>query len=112
MEAIQTAHHAQAVIDGGGSRFGFTIELAADIVEQARLLELGQRTARRLQPASEMQQVISVRAQGARRELAKPLSIEEIVGPGDFPIVLVEEPIRGGAGGRSLLHNQSQGHRD
>jgi hypothetical protein len=58
-----------------------------------------------LQPEGEMQQVISVSAQGARRELAKPLSIEEIVGPGDFPILIVAEPIRRGTGGRRVLHH-------
>jgi hypothetical protein len=35
-EAIQTAQYAQTVIDGRGRGLGFTIELAADIVEQAR----------------------------------------------------------------------------
>jgi len=65
-----------------------------------------------LQPACEMQQVISVSAQGARRELAKPLSIEEIVGPGEFPALLIEKPIRGGTCGRGVLHHQSQSHND
>ena len=107
MEAIQRAQYAQTVIDGRGSRFGFMIELAADIVEQTSLIELGQRTARRLQPAGEMQQVICVSAQGAWRELAKPLSIEEIVGPGKFAILIVEEAIRRGTGGRRALQHES-----
>ena len=42
MEAIQTAEHAQAMVDGLGSGFGLFIELIADIVEQSRFIHLEQ----------------------------------------------------------------------
>ncbi len=43
--------------------------------------------------------VIGVGAQRARRELTKMLGIEEIVGPGNLVVGIVEQAIRTGSGG-------------
>src|SRR5215469_1833267 len=66
MKAIQTAQHAQAVIDGLRRGFGLVIELAANIVEQEGLVELRQRVPCRPQPTCQVEQVIGVSAQGAQ----------------------------------------------
>jgi len=63
-----------------------------------------------LQPACEMQQVISDKRARARGELAKPLSIEEIVGPGEFPALLIEKRYGEALAGEDVLHHQSQSH--
>src|SRR5208283_5617232 len=110
VEAIETAQHAQPMIDGGGRGLGVMIELAADIVEQARLVNLGERAACLVQPASQVQQVITVSAQGAQRKLTKPLGIEEVVSPGEFPALLIEQPIGRSASRHRIPQNEAQGH--
>jgi hypothetical protein len=74
-------------------------QLMADIVQQCGLRDFGKSLGLALKPTSEVQQVIGVGAQGARRELTEMLGIEEIIGPGNLVVGIVEQAIRTGSGG-------------
>src|SRR6516164_10655796 len=99
-------HNAQAMIHGLGSGFGFLVELMPDIIQQGGLADFRQRLWQRpfAPPTGEVQQVISVSAQRAQRQLANTLTIEEGIGPGDLLAMLVEQAIGRNAGqnGRSM----------
>src|ERR1700680_1621114 len=110
MEAIETVQHAETVIDGRGRGLGQLIELVADIFEQERLVDLGQRVSREVLPAGQVQQVIAVRAQGAQGELAQSLGVEKGVGPGELAVLLVEQSIGGDTGRRRVAQNESKVH--
>jgi len=84
MEAIQTAQHAQTMVDGRRRGWGLMIELEANIVEQEGLIELGQSLLGLVEPARQVQQIIGVSTQGAAGELANALGIEEGVRPSEF----------------------------
>src|SRR5215472_18806799 len=98
MVAIQSAEHAQAVIDGLRSRLGRIIKLVADILKLEGLVEVSQGVPFSLQPTCQVQQVKAVGAQGAHGELAEFLGIEKLVGPGDLTVAVVHQTIRGSAG--------------
>ena len=66
VEAIQATNHGQAMIDGLRRGLGLLIQLMTDIVQQGGLGDPGQRPGRVLEPAGEVQQVISIGAQRAR----------------------------------------------
>src|SRR6266849_6244643 len=66
VETIERVQHAETVIDGGGRGLGQLIELVADIVEQERLINLGEPVSREMQPAGQEQQVIAVGPQERR----------------------------------------------
>jgi hypothetical protein len=94
MEAIQRAEHAEAMVDGGGSGFGIFVELIADIVEQSGFIHLKQSPGRMLQaPPCEMQEIISIGAQGTEGQLANALGIEEVIDPGHFVSLVVNHPV-------------------
>ena len=97
VESIQTTNHGQAMIYGLRGRLGLLAQLMADIVQQCGLGDFGKGLGLALKPTSEVQQIIGVGAQRARRQLAKMLGIEKIVGPGDLVAVLVEQAIRTGS---------------
>src|SRR5215831_18431852 len=105
-------HNAQAMIHGLGCGFGFLVELMADVVEQSGLGDLRQRMRQRpfAPPTSEVQQVISVSAQGAQRQLANALTIEEGIGPSDLLAMLIEQAIGRDAGQNSRSIDQKQFH--
>src|SRR5215472_5261884 len=105
-------HNAQAMIHSLGRGFGFLVELMADVVEQSGLGDLRQRMWQRLfaPPTGEVQQVISISAQGAQRQLANALTIEEGIGPIDLLAMLVEQAIGRNAGQKSRSMNQKQLH--
>ena len=92
MEAIQAMHHAQTMIHSLRRGPRLLLELVTDIVEQSGLGDLreGERQRPLAPPAGEVQQVISIRTQGAQRELANTLRIEEGVGPSDLLSLLIE----------------------
>src|SRR5689334_12695682 len=88
------------MVDGLRSRFGFCVELIADIIEKSRFIHLQQGPRRAWQPPPcEVQQIVSICAQGAERKLAKALGIEKGIGPRDFPPLIVEQAIGRSAGG-------------
>ena len=82
------------MIYGLRSRLGLLVQLMADIVEQCGLGDFGKSLGLALPPTGEVQQVIGVSAQRTRRQLAKMLGIEKVVGPGDLAAVLIEQAIR------------------
>ena len=106
MEAIHAVDDGQPSIHGGWRRRRLLVELIADVVEQGGFLDFRQRQWQRPlgPPASEVQQVESVGAQGTERELPNALRIEEGVGPGDLLAAFVEQAIGGNAGqdGRAI----------
>jgi hypothetical protein len=48
-----------------------------------------------------VQQIVSIRAQGAERKLANALCIEKGIDPTDFPTLVVDQAIGRSAGGDS-----------
>jgi hypothetical protein len=52
-----------------------------------------------------MEQVIGINAQGAERELAKFLGIEELIDPSDFATAMVEQAIRRSTRGQGVFHH-------
>ena len=64
------------------------LRLIVNILEQKGLVEPGQRVTCGLEPSSRMQQVKRIGTQRARRELAKSLSVEKVVGPGDLALAM------------------------
>src|SRR5215471_8169074 len=112
MEAIERAEHAEAMVDGLRSRFGFCIELIADIIEQSRFIHLQQGPRRACQPPPcKVQQIVSVSTQGAERKLAQALGIEKGIGPRDFPPLVVDEAIGRSAGGSGGPMDQKELHK-
>ena len=99
MESIQTPNYGQAVIDGGRRGPGLLVQFMPNVFQQYRLGERSEVLRLALTPASEVQKVISVGTQRARRKLTKMLSVQEIIDPSDFVALLVEQAIRAGAGG-------------
>ena len=63
-------------------------------------------------PACEVQEVISIGAQGTEGQLANALSIEEIIGPCDFLALFVSQPVWRSAGGYFRIVYQGNFHRD
>src|SRR6266852_5608920 len=57
-------------------------------------------------PPSEMQEIISISAQGTKRELANALGIQEVIGPGDFVLLVVDQAVGRSAGGKGRSMNQ------
>src|SRR5215472_13099126 len=112
MVAIQSAEHAQAVIDGLRSRLGRIIKLVADILKLEGLVEVSQGVPFSLQPTCQVQQVKAVGAQGAHGELAEFLGIEKLVGPGDLTVAVVHQTIRGSAGGHGVVQQQTNTHNE
>src|SRR6516162_7693551 len=112
VETIERVQHAETVIDGGGRGLGQLIELVADIVEQERLIDLGEPVSREMQPARQVQQVIAVGPQGAQRELAQPLGIKKAIGPDEFTAFSVEQPIGRGARRCRAAENELKSHGD
>src|SRR5215469_1490907 len=83
------------MVDGLRSRFGFCIELIADIIEQSRFIHLQQGPRRACQPPPcKVQQIVSISTQGAERKLAQALGIEKGIGPRNFPPLVVEATIQ------------------
>ena len=66
MKAIPRADYTQAMVDSLGSGFGIFVELIADIIQQSGFIHLLQDRCGMLEvPAREVQQIISIAAQGA-----------------------------------------------
>jgi Zn-dependent alcohol dehydrogenase len=63
-------------------------------------------------PPSEMQEIISISAQRTKRELANALGIQEVIGPGDFVLPVVDQAVGRSAGGNGRLLNQREFHTD
>jgi hypothetical protein len=100
------------MVDGLRSRFGFCVELIADIIEQSRFIHLQQGPRRAWQrPPCEVQQIVSISAQGAERKLAEALGIEEGIGPRDFPPLVVDEAIGRSASGGGGPMDQKELHK-
>src|SRR5215469_10405235 len=101
------------MIDGLRTRLGNFAELIADISEQSRFIQLKQVRYRMCYaPTCEMQQIVTIDAQGAQRELAKTLAIEKLVGPGYFLSLVVDQVVGGEAGRSSSNVNERDGHND
>jgi hypothetical protein len=100
------------MVDGLRSRFGFCIELIADIIEQSRFIHLQQGPRRPCQPPPcKVQQIVSISTQGAESKLAQALGIEKGIGPRDFPALVVEETIGRSAGGGGGPMDQKELHK-
>src|SRR6516225_767557 len=112
VEMIETAQHGETMIDSGRRGLGQLIELVADIVEQDRLIDLGQLVTLEVQPEGQVQQVVAIGAQGAERKLAQSLGIEKGISPGEFTALPVEQPIGRGAGRRRVLQIELKSHGD
>src|SRR5271165_4986049 len=95
MESVQTTNHGQAMIYRLRRGLRILIELVTDVVEQRGLGDLRQRQWQRrfAPPAGEVQQVISISAQGAQGQLANALTIEESISPSDLLALLIEQAI-------------------
>jgi len=95
VESIQTTNHRQAVIDGRRCGLGLLVQLIPNIVQQRGLGDGGKDLRLALKPASEVQQVISVGAQRARRPSTNVLGIKKIVDPSDGVALLSRASDRG-----------------
>ena len=83
MKAQQGTYHREAMIDGLGGRPRMLVQLKPHIVSQGRFIDLRQRECSGAPPpAGEVQQIIGISAQRARRELTKQLGIQKIVAQG------------------------------
>jgi len=108
VESIQTTDHGQAMIHGSRSRLGLLTQLMTDIIQQGGLGDFRKSLGLALKPPSEVQQVIGIGAEGARRQLTKMLGVEEVVGPGNLLVLIIEQAIRTGSGlmGQDQPHNR------
>ena len=84
-------HDAQAMIHGLGRGLRLLVELMTDVVEQPRLGDLRQRLWQRVlaPPTGEVQQIVSIGAQGTEGPLANALSIQEGIGPSNLLTLLI-----------------------
>src|SRR2546429_216793 len=111
MEAIQRTEHAETMVDSLRSGFWLFVELIT-ACEESRLIHLQQRLWRVMQsPTGEMQQVIAVNTQRTQRELANALRIQKVINPADFLPLLVDQAIRGNAGGSGRPMGQRELHK-
>ena len=96
-----------------GVGLGFLVELIADIIEQSGFIDVEQSRRRMLQaPACEVQEIIGIGAQGTEGKLANALRIEEVIGPGDFLPLVIDQAIGRSAGGGGRLMEQREFHND
>src|ERR1041384_3249259 len=101
VKAQKGAYHGEAVIDGLGGRPRVLVQLKSHVVSQGPFIHLGQRwRSGSPPPAGEVQQIVGIRAQGSRREIAQHLRVEELVAGADFFSVRIMQTIRTAAGGR------------
>src|SRR5260370_9132122 len=63
-------------------------------------------------PPREVQKIISISAQRTKRELANALGIQEVIGPSDFVLLVVDQAVGRSAGGNGRLLNQRGVHTD
>ena len=77
MEPVQTTKHGQTMIYGLRCGLWLLVQLMTNIVHQRGLCDHGNRLMLAPIPASEVQQVIGVGANRARRQLTKMLGIEK-----------------------------------
>jgi len=78
------------MIHGLRRGFGLLVQLVTNIVQQGGLGDFRQGLRRLLTPPTgEVEQVVSISAEGPRRELPDALGIEESIGPGDFLPLLI-----------------------
>src|ERR1035441_7810775 len=112
MESIQTTDHGQAMIYGLRRGLRLLIELVTDVVEQGGLGDLRQRQRQRrfAPPAGEVQQVISVSAQGTQGQLANALTIEEGISPSELLALLIEQAIGRNTGQNGGSMDQEKFH--
>ena len=110
METIETTEHGEAVIDRLGSGLRRMVELVADILQEERLVQPGKPEVLGSEPSCCMQQVKGIGAQRAQRELAKSLRIEDLSGPGDLAVAVVQQTLRGSASGQGVFHQHTKAH--
>ena len=60
VETVQTVRRSNAMVDGLGGRLGLMVQLEADIVEQLRLVELGQLNRCGGKPLCQIQKIIGI----------------------------------------------------
>src|SRR5260370_33403295 len=63
-------------------------------------------------PPREVQKIISISAQRTKRELANALGIQEVIGPSDFVLLVVDQAVGRSAGGIGRRLNQRGFHTD
>jgi Zn-dependent alcohol dehydrogenase len=51
-----------------------------------------------------MEQVIGIDTQGTQRELTESLGIEKLIDPSNFATAVIQQTIRGSAGGLGVIH--------
>ena len=101
--------HTQAMIHGLGSGLGLLVQLIAGVVQQGRFGNFRQGPVFP-PPAGEVEQIVSVSAQGTRGELAHTLGVEKGVGPCDFLRLLIEQSIGTSASQRGRSVEQGGFH--
>jgi hypothetical protein len=88
------------------------VALVAKIIEQARLVELGEGTRGiREPPAGEVEEIVGVSTHRTQRQAARPLCVQEFIEPGDLAALLVHDAIGRDAGGCGRTVQEMELHR-
>ena len=99
VKTIARAQYGQTMIDSLRSGLWLLLELVTDIIEQSGFIHLEQGTGGMLLPPTcEVQKVISKSTKRTEGALANALGVQEIIGPGDFLPLLVDQAIGTGVG--------------
>jgi len=100
METVQATKHAQAVVKGLGHGLELVVPLVAEILEQDRFIDLGERTrGTGKPPAGEVEEIVGIGAHRTQRKATRPLRVQELIEQWDLAALLVGDAIRRDAGG-------------
>ena len=113
MKAIQQAEHTQTMVNGLGSGLRLLAELMADVIDQSRLIDVGNRGCRMLlEPAREVQEIIGIGTHGTEGKLANSLRIKEGIGSGDLLPLVIDQTIGRTADGQGRFMDKRNAHSD
>lgn len=93
VEAVQGMRRTNAVIYGLSGGLGLVAHLETDVVEEHRLVELGELNGGKLKPSSKVEQIEGVCPQGAQGKPTHLLGVEEVIRPIYFLAGAFHEPI-------------------